>query len=113
MQDTVEIKLPVSEKVVVIRNYTTRNDDAMAEEALYNGVGATGKPGSDDAKVSIPLANIMNQTAVYVRRLVTSIDGDSSSVLQTLGDLRTPDYEAIQEAVEKVVDQNSPKAKKK
>ena len=114
MEDVNEITLPISGKIVQVRNFTTRNDDEKADEALYRGVGANGKPGSSDVSVDIPLSNIMNQTAVYVRRLVVSVDGVSgSSVIEMLGKLRTQDYEAVEEEVQKVVDSNSPKAKKK
>lgn len=108
--DEIEIQVP-SGKTVTIRNYTTRKDDMKAEEALYVGVNTT----SDDngkTKMEFPIANVMASTAVYVRRLVKEIEGDNKNIAYQLEELRSDDYLAIEEAVEKVVDENSPKAKK-
>lgn len=112
MTDTIEITLPVSNKVVVIRNYTTRNDDEKAEDTLYLGVAADQTSGvdGDSRSVKFPLANVMASQDVYVKRLVSSIDGDSTNIRTRLGELRTADYQAIEAAVEKIVETNSPKA---
>jgi len=112
MTDTIEITLPVSNKVVVIRNYTTRNDDEKAEDTLYLGVAADQTSGvdGDSRSVKFPLANVMASQDVYVKRLVSSIDGDSTNIRTRLGELRTADYQAIEAAVEKIVEINSPKA---
>ena len=108
--DTVELKLPVSGKVVVIRNYTTRNDDERAEKLLYVGVEAK-QNSKDGTNLTLPLANVMASQAAYIPRLVTEIDGDSSNILIRLGDLRSKDYEAIETKVDEIVEENSPKAK--
>lgn len=113
--DTIEITLPVSGKKVEIRNYTTRNDDEKAEHALYLGVDANieeAKKGKDGkANIRFPMANLTAQNHIYIRRLVQSIDGDSTNVALALGELRSADYEAIEAAVEKIVEENSPKVK--
>lgn len=109
MQDTIELKLP-SGKTVEIRNYTTRNDDEKAEQVLYLGVEAKQR-GNEQQEVSFPIANVMASQGVYVRRLVTSIDGDNSNVVERLKDLRSADYEAVSEKVSEIVNENSPKAK--
>jgi hypothetical protein len=112
MNDTVEVKLPVSNSTVVIRNYTTRADDKRAEEVLYAGVKAD-QDMADTSKstVSFPLANIMASQQSYIPRLVVSIDGDSSDISNKLDNLRSADYEAVEKAVGKVVEENSPKAR--
>jgi len=112
MQDTIEIKLPVSGKTVVIRNYTTRNDDEKSEDILYLGVNADQKSGvaGSEQSVKFPLANVMASTEVYVKRLTISIDGETNNIATQLGELRSADYAAIQKAVEEVVETNSPKA---
>lgn len=109
MQDTIEITLPVSGDKVVIRNYTTHNDDEKAEQALYAGV-AVEKDETDASKYKLPFINVNAAKQVYVNNLVQSIDGDTH-IGALLGNLRTPDYVAIEEAVDKIVEDNSPKAK--
>jgi hypothetical protein len=111
MQDTIELKLPISGKTVTIRNYTTRNDDSKANEAMYRGVNAEGEAGSSKSNIAFPLANIMESKDIYVRRLVQDIDGNNQNIVEQLGDLRSGDYEAIVDKVDEIVDQNSPKAK--
>jgi len=110
MEDTIEVKLPKSNKIVVIRNYTTRKDDIKAEEALYRGVDVKGKAGNKDVDVDFPIANVMDSKAVSVRRLVQSIDDDSTNIQAQLEDLRTEDYTVIDDAVQKILDTYSPKA---
>ena len=111
--DTTVITLPVSESKVEIRNYTTRNDDEKSEQLLYMGVEADQKSSGNKSHQSIkfPIANVMASQAAYIPRLVVSIDGDTSNILNRLGELRSEDYEAIEQAVEKIVDEHSPKAK--
>lgn len=111
--DTVQITLPISKSVVEIRNYTTRNDDEKSEQLLYMGVEADQKMGGDKSEQSIkfPIANVMASQAAYIPRLVDSIDGDKSNIALKLGELKSEDYEAISVAVEKVVNEHSPKAK--
>jgi len=111
MEDTIEVKLPKSEKLVVIRNYTTRKDDLKAEEALYRGVDVKAKTQSTEgANVDFPISNVMASKAVSVRRLVQSIDGDSTNLESQLENLRTEDYEVIDDAVQEILDKYSPKA---
>lgn len=115
MQDEVEITLPVSGAKVVLRNYTTRADDAKYEEILYAGVNAkqdmNGKVGKPKASMEFPIANVMAAQRAYIPRLVKSIDGDTSNLALRLEQLRTKDYEVIEAEVEKIVEANSPKAK--
>lgn len=110
--DEIELKLPVSGKTVVIRNYTTRKDDEMSQAILYAGVTATSKTAAkvDSQSVEFPLTNVVSSEQVYVSRLVQSIDG-SRNVPHELESLRSLDYAAIEEAVSKIVEENSPKAK--
>ncbi len=108
--DTIDITLPVSGKVVVIRNYTTKADDKSSDAALYVGVDME-KSEESDGKVTFPIANVMASSDVYVRRLVQSIDGDNQNIALRLEELRSLDYEAISQAVDKIVKDNSPKAK--
>ena len=113
MSDTVEVKLPFSESVVVIRNYTTRDDDERAEEVLFAGVTAKQDVTSGTKpkqKMEFPIANVMASERSYIPRLVQTIDGDSTNIKQRLGQLRTQDYKAIETAVEKIVAENSPKS---
>lgn len=113
MTDEIDIKLPVSGKTVTIRNFTTRSDDEKAEDVLYFGVSTDetlSKDGSVEKRTKFPYANIMASQDVYVKRLVKSIDGDNKDLYSKLLDLRTDDYKAIQDAVEKITDTNSPKA---
>ena len=109
MSDTVELKLPISEKVVVLRNYTTRGDDERAESVLYAGVLATNKGGSNKQEIEFPIANVMASQKSYVPRLVQSIDGDTTDLANRISDLRTEDYAAIEEAVDRIVEEHSPK----
>lgn len=111
MSDEITITLPVSGKEVVIRNYTTRKDDKVAEDALYAGVKTTASQGVKPS-MEFPLASVMASTEAYVRRLVKSIDGSSSNIALALDDLRSEDYLAIETAVNRVVEENSPKAQK-
>lgn len=107
--DTKTVNLP-SGKTAEIRNYTTRKDDEKAEEILYIGVNSS-TDSTGKGKVSFPIANVMASEHVYVRRLVLSLDGDSTNIAEKLGELRSSDYEALKEAVDEVVEINSPKAK--
>lgn len=112
MQDTVEIKLPISGSTVEIRNYTTRDDDERSEFVLYQGVKAEQSDSEDGyTKLSFPVANMMAAQATYIPRLVKSIDGDSSNIQLRIKELRSEDYEAISDEVDKVVNEHSPKVR--
>lgn len=106
--DTVEITLPVSNKKVVIRNYTTRKDDDTAEAVMYAGVNAVGD--GTDQKISFPLANVMASQRAYIPLLVLSIDGAADDIKTGIDNLRSEDYTALESAVNKIVDEHSPKA---
>lgn len=106
--DTVVITLPVSGKEVVIRNYTTRKDDKLSNAFLFAGVKASQKGG--DSSVDFPISNVMASQEAYIPRLVQSVGGDSD-VDQALEDLHSKDYDLIEKTVEKIVEENSPKAK--
>lgn len=114
--DEVTIKLPHSGKEVVIRNYTTHKDDEKAEELMYVGVNAeqkfSEKVKKPDQTIKFPVANIAASSRVYLYRLVKSIDGETQNLREVIDDLRSADYEAIEEAVDKIVEEHSPKAKK-
>ncbi len=75
MEDTIEITLPVSGKKVEIRNYTTRLDDEKSEAVMFLGVEAKANL-EGEKSFSMPMANAMESEHIYVRRLVTSVDGD-------------------------------------
>lgn len=109
--DEIDIKLPVSGKTVTIRNYTTRADDEKAEDVLYLGVASseTVTNGKSESQTRFPLVNVMASRDVYVKRLVKSLDGDNKNIPTRLLELRSADYKAIQDAVEKITDENSPK----
>lgn len=109
MEDTIEVTLPVTGKKVVIRNYTTRADDAASERVLYNGVDA--KQSGTDQEITFPIENIMSSQSVYIPRLVLSVDGNEDNIGKQLEDLRTEDYDVVEKAVEGVVNEHSPKAK--
>lgn len=106
--DTVTITLPISKKVVVIRNYTTRADDKVANELLYAGVDATQSEGSQS--IAFPIANVMASQEAYIPRLVQSIDDNTSNIMAQLDELQTKDYSAIEEAVNTIIEEHSPKA---
>jgi putative protein kinase ArgK-like GTPase of G3E family len=114
VSDTVEIKLPLSGSTVVIRNYTTRKDDRKAGEILYRGVDSEQEADENKKpkmKVKFPIANVVASEESYIPRLVQSIDGDSTNLELRLDDLKSEDYEAVEKAVEKIVDEHSPKAR--
>ena len=107
--DEVVINLPVSNKEVVIRNYTTRKDDDRAEALMYAGV--TADPGVDGRPtMTFPVANMMASKRSYIPRLVQLIDGNSQNIPALLDDLRSEDYAAIETEVEKIVEEHSPTA---
>lgn len=112
MEDTIEFKLPVSGKIVTIRNYTTHNDDLASEKVLYASVEAKM---NDKGKKSftIPVANAVASEAVYISRLVRAIDGNDSRsfIEEALGEMRSADYEELEKKVAEIVEENSPKAK--
>lgn len=106
--DDVTITLPVSNKEAVIRGYTTHADDDAAEQLMYDGVNAqTDEKGNQ--KFSLSMAKIMASKKVYVGRLVKTIDGLPVQK-SSLGELHSKDYEAIKDAVDRIVEDNSPKA---
>lgn len=114
MNDTIEVKLPLCDKTAVIRNYTTRGDDEAAEQKTYGGMIADiddietspdGKP-----KMKFNMGNMMGATHVYADRLVQSIGGNSEDIPTQLRSLRSSDYTVIEKTVEKIIEENSPKA---
>lgn len=107
MEDTIQITLPISGKVVEIRNYTTRKDDQLAERILYAGVV------SEKGDTKFPVINATAMIECYVRRLVSTVDGDSnrSQVEKFLDDIHSKDYEEVEKRVVEVVEEHSPKAK--
>lgn len=111
--DTVEIELPVSGSTVVLRNYTTVADDEKAEAILYLGVSTEGEFSEDGKtskqKIRFPVANVIASGKAYIPRLVQSIDDDSTNIALRLKDLRSEDYKAVSDAVEKIVEEHSPK----
>lgn len=110
--DEVEVKLPVSGKTVVIRNYTTRKDDARSEAVLYAGVTARQDSLKKGQNIEFSMAALKASQEVYVERLVMSVDGKSDNLSEQIENLRSEDYEVLEEAVNKVVEEHSPKAKK-
>lgn len=109
MEDTITIKLPHSGKAVVIRNYTTEEDDQKSEALMYEGVEA--KQDKDGNQVlSFSVAGMMAAKRSYIDNLVISIDGASTNIPAMLLQLRSVDYAAIREVVEKIVEEHSPKA---
>lgn len=122
-QDTVEITLPESKSKVTIRNYTNHKDDERYEELLQQGVNLTESqvktdksgnpdPEATEASVVFPLANISAARASYIPRLVQSIDDDTNDIKNRLDSLRSKDYQAVEEKVNEIVEEHSPKAKK-
>lgn len=110
MEREIEINLPISGQTVTIRNYTTREDDEKAENILYLGVNSTQKS-TGEKELVFPVANIMASQASYIPRLVKSIDGDSTNLALRLKQLDTPDYQAIADKVDEIVERYSPKVK--
>lgn len=106
--DTIEITLPHSQKVVEVRGYTTEADDEVSEQILFAGVEAEQQ--DDKQKISFPIANVMASQKCYVARLVKSIGGEPGNIKERLSELRSVDYKAVSEAVEKIVAEHSPKA---
>lgn len=112
--ETVELKLPVSGSIVVLRNYTTEADDEKAQDILYLGVATEGKLQKDslaEQTLKFPVANIMASKKAYIPRLVKSIDDNSTNIALRLKELRSEDFAAISDAVDKIVDEHSPKQK--
>lgn len=105
--DTTEVKLP-SGKVAIIRNYTTQGDDREAGRLTDAGTTVS-LDGEGRKTVSISAEAISQTYRFYVESLVRSIDGNGDNIPQQLDDLRSEDYQAIYEAVEKII----PKAKSK
>jgi len=103
--DTTEVTLPTSGKKVVIRNYTTDADDTAYNRELFDKVVV-----QSDKSFDIPMLNTLNASKVYVHRLVQSIDGEQSST-EILSNLRSEDFKAIQDVVDKISGTDSPKAK--
>ncbi len=104
--DTVEITLPKSQKKVVIRSYTTHKDDSVAEAALTANVIQ-----SDPTTAPLyPVINFSNYRKAYINSLTISVDGKSDDIETQLESLRSIDYAAVDEAVDKIVQGNSPKA---
>ncbi len=99
-QDKIEITTP-SGKVVVIRNYTTRADDAAAQDVINKGTkivaGDSGEP-----VLEMTLEATQGAQDVYVQRLVESIDGSSDNIAGQLLELRSADYAAIDKAVSEI-----------
>ena len=111
MTDEVSIKLPISDKTVVIRNYTTRKDDARAAALVNAGVIAETKSLKDQS-VKFSMEALRASQESYIYRLVKSIDGNTENIEAQLDELRTADFELIEQTVEKIVEENSPKVKK-
>jgi len=106
--DKLEVKLP-SGKLAVIRNYTTRADEAAYNSYLYEGVSVSASE-ELGTNFALPIQNSLNAKDSYVRRLLVSLDGSTEDLMAKINELRSTDYEALDEAVGKVVDSNSPKA---
>lgn len=115
MTDSTEITLPVSNKKVELRTYTTRKDDMRSQEILYMGVNSKmsmSDKGSKDTKMDMdfPIANVMASREAYVPRLVMTIDGNASNIQNQIDELHSKDYSYLFNEVEKIVDENNPKA---
>lgn len=104
MSDEITITLPVSGKEVVIRNYTTKADEVAAHDTMYKDAYFADNDGG-----KIPMGNAIKVKELYVKRLVRSIDGEIHGIENKLLELRSTDYRAIDEAVEKIVGEFDPK----
>jgi hypothetical protein len=104
--ETVTVTLPVSEKKVVIRNYTTHADDDKAESLLVDNVLE-----ASDGNSKYPIRNYLDFKKSYVNSLVLSIDEDTENISSALLSLRSEDYRVIEKAIDKIVTANSPKVK--
>ena len=105
--DTIEVTLPVSGKLVVLRNYTKRSDEVAYNSVLYKNV----EVGADQSDFTMPLQNSLDAKDVYVRRLTISIGGSEEDIDSEIENLRVQDYDELAKAVDAIVDANSPKAK--
>lgn len=103
--DTVEVKLP-SGITAIVRNYTTRKDDAKANAFLSDGVSRDG-----DGNLVIPASNAIKYSDSYVYSLTQSINGNPNGVDELIDNLRSTDYEVLKDKVSEIVEANSPKAK--
>lgn len=105
MSEIKEVTLPVSGKKVNVRNYTTQADDRAADHVLMDGVtfDTTGQ-------MNMPGENPNRKRRKYVELLVQDIDGNSDDIPLQLDNLRSQDYSHLQDVVDKIVEENSPKA---
>ena len=99
MQETKEVKLP-SGKIAVIKTYTTRGDDRVANEILNEGVTVT-KTEQGEPSIEFSLRAMTESQAKYVERLVVSIDGAPVNA-SMLDQLPSQDYNALDAAVAEV-----------
>lgn len=96
-QDTIEVTTPNGRKVV-IRNYTTRADDAAAQAVINQGTKIAASENGEPI-IEMTLEATQGAQASYVERLVQSIDGNADNISAQLMDLRSEDYIAIENAV--------------
>lgn len=111
--DTTTVTLPVSGKKVEVRNYTTVADDNKSDSVLFAGVTLDQNASKEQlSSFKFPFFNLMESQRVYVNSLVKSIDGNSEDLIKQIDELRSEDYKVLQEAVDKIVQEHSPKVKK-
>lgn len=108
LKETIELKLPVSGKVAVLRGYITGRIDQQIQGVFLEetAIEADSK-GSQSVKMKASLTQLANNKAIEL--IVLSIDGNTDNILDQVLDLHSDDYKAVIAKVNEVSAPTDPK----
>lgn len=113
-QDEITIKLPVSGKSVVLRNYVTGADEeALTEVSAEFTEILVDENNKQSTKINLVVSNRIAE--VKLARWVKSVegeDGDSHKLVEAVRQMRNEDYKFVLAAIDKITAEIEPTQKK-
>lgn len=102
-RETITITIPISKQEVVLKAWITGRESQMIDNAMFSGIETVGAGKSLAPKLSASM--IADQENAAIKAVVISVGGKDNDVLNTVLNLRKPDYSAIVKAVSKIVEE--------
>jgi len=108
-RETFETITPVKKHVVILRSWITGRESQKIDGAMFKGVGTTG----DGKKLAPKLSASMlaDQENASIEAIVVSVDGKNNDLVNTVLNMRKPDYDHVLQQLDKVVNGDIPEKK--
>lgn len=109
-RETIDITTPTGIKVK-LKAWITGREKQKIDGTMFAGVQTTGNGKSLQPKLSESM--LADQENASIEAVVISVDGKENDVLNAVLSMKVQDYEAVTNAVGKIVDGDLPEKKEK